>query len=160
MAGGASVNNRCKLYRHFAADDTLLYVGISLTILQRTISHRGGAAWYDQIVKITIETYDTREAAFTAETLAIQNERPLYNIDKTPRRRFGVRKCPDHLKNITYGRQDLAGILGCTCETMLRWSKQWANFPQPMQGVWPDRWDKTKVDDYLSSIHFPGFTQS
>lgn len=67
------------LYRHFDAKGTLLYVGISLSAVNRLAAHRDASSWYWSIATVTIEVLPTREAAEEAERLAIRKERPLFN---------------------------------------------------------------------------------
>jgi len=74
---------RTSLYRHFDKDGTLLYVGISLSALNRLGQHADHSAWFKTISNVTIEHFDTREEALKAETLAIRQEKPLHNIQKT-----------------------------------------------------------------------------
>jgi hypothetical protein len=69
----------CHLYRHFDAAGALLYVGISLSALNRLVAHIDDSAWYWSIAKVTIKVHPTREAAEAAERKAIRNERPLFN---------------------------------------------------------------------------------
>lgn len=68
------------LYRHFAGDDSLLYVGISLSWPTRTKAHASGSRWFDQVSRVEIERFPTREAALEAERDAIKAEKPKYNI--------------------------------------------------------------------------------
>lgn len=77
------MNERTALYRHFAADGTLLYVGISLCAVGRLAQHRAEKPWYDQISRVDVEWLPTREQAIAAEKYAIQVERPLHNIIHT-----------------------------------------------------------------------------
>lgn len=73
------------LYRHFDGSGALLYVGISLSALTRLQQHNQCSHWFADIRSITIEKFDSREAAVAAETRAIQNESPAYNIMMTDR---------------------------------------------------------------------------
>jgi excisionase family DNA binding protein len=70
------------LYRHYDAEGKLLYVGISLSAVKRLSEHMKEACWADKIVKVEIETFETREKALDAETNAIQTESPTHNIKK------------------------------------------------------------------------------
>jgi len=81
-----------ELYRHFGPEDELLYVGISVNALSRLKQHASGSNWSNQIEKVTIEKFDTREDALTAETEAIKRENPKHNIAKTnkPRATHGT----------------------------------------------------------------------
>jgi hypothetical protein len=69
----------CFLYRHYAPDGDLLYVGISLHALARQNKHLHYAHWRTSIYKIVIEPFETREAALVAEGAAIKNEFPKFN---------------------------------------------------------------------------------
>lgn len=68
------------LYRHFDADGRLLYVGISKSALRRLASHEETSAWVQSISSVTVERFPCRSAAAEAEKLAIQSERPAYNV--------------------------------------------------------------------------------
>lgn len=68
------------LYRHFAADGSLLYVGISLSWPQRTRSHARHARWFEEVARVEIEHFPTREAALGAEREAIKSEKPRFNV--------------------------------------------------------------------------------
>lgn len=68
------------LYRHFANDGKLLYVGISLSTIARLSQHREASGWYCEISSISIEKFKSREEAIEAEKIAIKAERPKYNI--------------------------------------------------------------------------------
>ncbi len=70
------------LYRHFNADNELLYVGISLSALNRLGQHRDNSHWFDTISRVDIQKFDTKEEALSAETLAIREEKPRHNIKK------------------------------------------------------------------------------
>lgn len=68
------------LYRHFAADGSLLYVGISLSPLARLSQHRDSSPWYGEIARVEVEWHPNREAALAAEKAAIQAEGPRHNV--------------------------------------------------------------------------------
>jgi hypothetical protein len=68
------------LYRYFGEDGTLLYIGVSLSAVQRLAQHRIHAPWFDQIKRIELETFATRQQAEAAERAAIIKEMPLFNI--------------------------------------------------------------------------------
>lgn len=70
------------LYRHFAADRTLLYVGITGTHRtdRRDFEHQETKHWWPQVAYTTREQYPTRDDAEYAEAVAIRDENPLYNI--------------------------------------------------------------------------------
>lgn len=76
-------DDRTALYRHFDAAGRLLYVGISLCALTRLGGHRAASHWFPEIATVTIEWHPTREAATLAESAAITQERPAYNLAGT-----------------------------------------------------------------------------
>lgn len=71
---------RTALYRHFDAAGQLLYVGISLSAVQRLAQHRLTARWFERIARIEVEWHDSREDAISAEIQAIAGEHPECNI--------------------------------------------------------------------------------
>lgn len=69
-----------QLYRHFDDEGRLLYVGVSMMAVYRTVQHRRNSHWFREVCTITIEHFATRAEALTAEALAIRTEKPLHNI--------------------------------------------------------------------------------
>jgi predicted GIY-YIG superfamily endonuclease len=70
-----------KLYRHYAADGTLLYVGISLCAVARLRQHKKKKApWVDDIALILVEGHPSKRSALGAEASAIRKERPAHNF--------------------------------------------------------------------------------
>jgi len=76
------------LYRHFDKDGLLLYVGISLSAIERLRSHRRYAVWYRDIATIAVERFPTRWEALLAERVAIEDEKPLHNSPDWPGKWF------------------------------------------------------------------------
>lgn len=68
-----------QLYRHFDAEDKLLYVGISLSSLHRLGQHKDHSHWFNQISRVTIENFSDRKLAMDAEREAIRKEKPIHN---------------------------------------------------------------------------------
>lgn len=68
------------LYRHFASDGTLLYVGISLSWFERTRAHAAHSDWFSRVCRVEIEWFPSRAEALVAETIAIKAEKPLFNL--------------------------------------------------------------------------------
>ena len=67
------------LYRCYAADGTLLYVGISFRPT-RFSQHRRDKDWWSDVSAIDIEHYPDRDSAKAAEDRAILVEQPVHNI--------------------------------------------------------------------------------
>lgn len=78
------------LYRCFAADGSLLYVGVTGHIKKRFKQHAVKSAWWGDVAKVEAERYSERDAALAAERKAIVAEQPLHNI----RREFAERHMP------------------------------------------------------------------
>jgi hypothetical protein len=70
----------CFLYRHFNEAGELLYVGISLCAIARLEQHKR-SPWFQEIRRVEIEQYPTREQAQFKEAWAIRREKPKYNKD-------------------------------------------------------------------------------
>lgn len=118
------------LYRHFSADGSLLYVGISLNAISRLAAHYEGSHWSNQISKVEIEKFTTRSAARSAEWQAILKERPLHNIqgrismlrqqkleDDENKRKSSYEESRDFLSSkvvqtkVLYFEREIAGLL-------------------------------------------------
>lgn len=69
----------CALYRHFDGEGRLLYVGIAVNPLVRSLQHRHGAPWWREVVEIRLTHYASRDAAMAAERQAIRTEKPRHN---------------------------------------------------------------------------------
>lgn len=72
--------SRTALYRYYGKNQTLLYVGISLSAVHRLKQHSSKASWVDEIENITIEYFPTRAIALKEEKNAIKLESPIHNI--------------------------------------------------------------------------------
>lgn len=68
------------LYRCYASDNALLYVGISKHWPDRMIQHRRDKHWFGDVTKVEVEHYADRDTALAAERAAIQKERPQHNV--------------------------------------------------------------------------------
>lgn len=69
---------RTALYRHYNEMGELLYVGISLSAINRLSQHKT-SGWFIEIAKVDIEQFETRMLALNAEETAIKKEKPKYN---------------------------------------------------------------------------------
>lgn len=68
------------LYRFFGHDDSLLYIGITMSPSQRWAKHADGKPWWTDVGRIIVEQHPNREAVLAAERAAIVAERPRYNV--------------------------------------------------------------------------------
>ncbi len=69
-----------ELYRHYDKDYILLYIGISLSAVNRLKQHKSTSKWIDRAVYMETQRFETRSDALIAEKAAIRNEEPLFNI--------------------------------------------------------------------------------
>lgn len=68
------------LYRWWDTDGRLLYVGKSVSVLNRVTQHRHKSAFFEEAAAMTIERFPTAQALAAAEMAAIRAENPAYNI--------------------------------------------------------------------------------
>jgi len=68
------------LYRLYAEDGELLYVGITRHPERRLRSHEASKSWWPEVAVREIRSYRTREDAARAEHAAIVRENPRYNV--------------------------------------------------------------------------------
>ena len=67
------------LYRLFATDGELLYIGESVRPFERLGQHARTQSWYGSVATASFEHFATKAAAVAAETEAISSERPRFN---------------------------------------------------------------------------------
>ncbi len=68
------------LYRFFAADGTLLYIGLTMNPGTRWKAHSKDKPWWTEVANVTVEVYPDRRSVEAAEVSAIKSEKPKYNI--------------------------------------------------------------------------------
>lgn len=74
------------LYRFFGLNDELLYVGITCDVGSRWNRHADDKPWWAEVSRTTLAHFPDRSQVLDAETRAIAEERPKYNIrGRTPR---------------------------------------------------------------------------
>lgn len=78
------MSERNAVYRLFAADDTLLYVGVAKSFGVRWDQHAKAQPWWPLVDHQTVNWYPSREEAEVTEKQAIRTERPVYNIAGSP----------------------------------------------------------------------------
>lgn len=74
------------LYRLFAENGDLLYVGVGGNPGRRFEQYRRVKPWWDEVHTSTLDHYPTRESALEAERVAVIEEHPRYNIIHNDRR--------------------------------------------------------------------------
>lgn len=67
------------VYRAFDADENLLYIGHSTRVLGRLAEHAATKGWWRRVTHVTVEHFESRLDASTAEAAAIASERPEMN---------------------------------------------------------------------------------
>jgi hypothetical protein len=71
--------SRWVVYRYFAGDGTLLYVGATSQWAVRDRRHRVEKPWYKDVARFELEHHDDRMVAAQREADVIQRECPLHN---------------------------------------------------------------------------------
>lgn len=73
------LNKEHTVYRLFAADGYLLYVGCTSNLRDRLANHKTHKDWWPQVARVESETYPDRARGLWAEREAIVTEAPRYN---------------------------------------------------------------------------------
>lgn len=71
---------RTALYRIFAAEGRLLYVGVSYLPDRRLEQHAATKFWWTEVGEVEVEWFANRDEAEAAERDAIHHENPEHNI--------------------------------------------------------------------------------
>jgi hypothetical protein len=86
------------LYRAYGYEHELLYIGISSNWVKRFDQHAENSQWFHETDYIRLQHFGTREAVKQAERLAIQHERPKYNVQYN----VSVESIMDHAQKIKF----------------------------------------------------------
>lgn len=161
-----------QLYRHYDKDNNLLYIGVSLSQMNRLSQHKNHAHWYEQIVKITLENYPDRQSVLDAERLAIINENPMCNL-KRPAIEEKVKKVrgnsPKDSKerltrrivnfNPVYSMSDAANILDISTGILKRLCEQNKIGYLVVRKRWDKRWNKEFVERKITGWQIIDFLE-
>lgn len=110
------------LYRHFDKGGSLLYVGISLSAVERLNGH-ANSKWASEIARVEIERFPTRGDALNAERNAIRDERPIHNVVHNNQRRISAMGGRIRAMRTARGMtlQQLADCCGVTRAAVSQW---------------------------------------
>ena len=78
------------VYRLYATNGALLYVGITVDLGTRLTAHKRTQSWWSQVDHHTVEEAPTRADAFFLEAEAILREHPTHNKDIPTWQRYDV----------------------------------------------------------------------
>jgi predicted GIY-YIG superfamily endonuclease len=67
------------LYRFFAVEGELLYVGITDDLDRRSREHKQNSSWFSRVVDASVVRYPNRVAAAAAEHAVVAMECPIFN---------------------------------------------------------------------------------
>lgn len=73
------------VYRLFASDGQLLYVGATSHFHRRMKEHRQKSVWWRWAARSTVTRYPSMAEALAAEAAAIRDEAPTFNLRGVPR---------------------------------------------------------------------------
>lgn len=79
------------LYRFHAADEDLLYVGITNDPGRRFGQHKYDKEWWLNVARIDMQHFPDRKSLIEAERRAIETERPRHNIRMNGNQTYSVR---------------------------------------------------------------------
>jgi hypothetical protein len=68
------------VYRAFAENDQLLYVGLSMNAAARLAQHQRDKPWWTDVDRVEFEHFEDRATAAEAEARAIAGENPVHNV--------------------------------------------------------------------------------
>lgn len=75
------------VYRLYACDGTLLYVGVTNDPLRRWWQHAATKSWWSEVDHLVLVPFGSATAARHMERQIIRDESPLYNIQHAQRGR-------------------------------------------------------------------------
>ena len=161
------------LYRHFDEWDNLLYVGVSLSTIQRLSQHKSHSHWFNNIKKITIENFSSREEALEAERIAVEKEDPLHNIalkkidfPAPKRREANIEDSCDHLTNsiVTYKPMYTIEETSYVCRVGLSQIKNWIETKQlgyvEIGRKWDTRWNRWQIKKRITGWQILDFIEN
>lgn len=68
------------VYRCYAADGRLLYIGTTQDIVTRLKSHRSTSPWFAEVARTVVKLASDRLSGFRMEVEAIRAEQPIHNV--------------------------------------------------------------------------------
>ena len=125
----------CCLYRHFDKDGALLYVGVSLSAVQRLAQHRDASHWFADIASVKIEWFADRKEAIAAERTAITAENPRHNLYRPTVKEVAATRADDSRQDLVrrlvqfnpaYTVVDAADVLGVSDGMITKWMNEGA----------------------------------
>jgi predicted GIY-YIG superfamily endonuclease len=145
---------RAAVYRLYDAEGTLLYIGSAYDPADRSKQHRA-KAWWPQVTRREDEWHPSRWTAYTAETQAIQAEKPRHNVMGTAAYRAECRRRaqedPVRRACIMAGVAAAAGAPRETVDAILRQEIGWQkNRVVPLAGhtgSWKNRAKKDEAEE-------------
>jgi hypothetical protein len=151
------------VYRFYAPDDALLYVGRSARLPQRIRDHFRDKPWWAEASRIELEHFDTAAEMVAHEAVLIRSLAPRYNIALMPQRRPVVEVAPERdplAEQLTFTRgvenwrrpRDVAAIFGVSMDALRRWALD-EGLPCLRTGRQQRRFLVTEVDAWLREHH-------
>lgn len=79
------------VYALFNADDEIIYVGCSQSLIQRLFDHQRRQGWWTEVSRASFFHFATLEEARAKEADVIRRVNPVYNVQH---RDHGLRRAP------------------------------------------------------------------
>lgn len=142
----------------FDVDGRLLYVGRTMHVESRFISHRNQKPWWSNVANVRLEHFPDAETLAAAEVVAIRSEDPLYNVrDRVTENRFRIpatpRKTPQRTIVVAADEWADLGLAAKAAgigraEVLRQFAKWFIGDPGVKKPVRPERhaWDKPRVE--------------
>jgi len=84
------------VYRYFDENDILLYAGYTGNFAMRNYNHELFSKWFHRCVKVTMQSFESKESALLYETEVIKKEGPLFNVTDSlinKRKKYFYQEC-------------------------------------------------------------------
>ena len=162
------------LYRHFDEWGNLLYVGVSLSTIQRLSQHKHQSHWFNSIQTITIQQFSSREEVLEAERIAIQKEEPEHNLnlnlfkngtppiiteDKREDSRVSLTNHIVDFKEI-YSLEDVAHLFNVGHLTIKKWCEHGKLGYIVLSKKWSDRYKKWQLKKRITGWQLIDFIEN
>jgi excisionase family DNA binding protein len=107
-----------------------LYVGVSLSAIQRLAQHRDASHWFAEIASVKVERFADRKEALAAERAAITAENPRHNLYRPSGKEVAAARAEESRQDLvrrlvqfnpTYSRGEAGQALGVSEGTITKW---------------------------------------
>jgi predicted XRE-type DNA-binding protein len=109
---------RTAVYRHYAADGSLLYVGLSANPTRRLSEHNSRSGRREEVARIDLDWFDSKDAAIAAEAQAIRELKPRDNVTGPRFKREAPNALAQYLADVGMTQTEFAELMGINQATV------------------------------------------